>query len=153
MTITIRETWQARLLVVFQFGLLGAWVLHGPVPARGVLGVALQLAGVSLAAWSFAEMLRAQRRMFSISPDPAAHRTLVCSGPYRWIRHPMYVAILLAAAPSLAGWPGIVGLVLMAALAIVLVLKLTLEERLLERRFPDYPAYRRSTWRLCPFVY
>jgi len=65
----------------------------------------------------------------------------------------MYAAILLVAVPSLAGWPGISGLVLVAALAMVLVLKLTLEERLLERRFPDYPAYRRSTWRLCPFLY
>lgn len=153
MTTTIGETWQARLLVTAQFGLLGAWLLRGPVQASGVSWVALQLAGAALAAWSFAEMLLAQRRMFSISPDPAAHRTLVRSGPYRWIRHPMYAAILLVVAPSLAGWPGLAGSVLLAALAIVLVLKLTLEERLLERRFPDYPAYRRSTWRLCPFVY
>jgi protein-S-isoprenylcysteine O-methyltransferase Ste14 len=65
----------------------------------------------------------------------------------------MYAAILLLVAPPLLERADVSRLILLAALAAVLVAKLTLEERLLVRRFADYADYRRETWRLFPPVY
>ncbi|MFO1320059.1 MAG: isoprenylcysteine carboxylmethyltransferase family protein [Burkholderiales bacterium] len=140
------------LLVAAQFALLGLWLASGHVVSASLPARLVQIAGGLLALWSFAWMIAAQRRMFRISPDPTGHATLVVTGPYRWIRHPMYASILFVVAPpvleSRAALP-IAGLALLTA---VLLVKLTVEERLLALRFPGYPAYRERTWRLLPYV-
>jgi protein-S-isoprenylcysteine O-methyltransferase Ste14 len=143
----------ARLLVAAQFALLGVWLLSGAALAVGQAIRLVQLAALLLAVWAMLVMTSAQKRLFRISPDPTGHRQLVRDGPYRWIRHPMYAAILLLVAPPLLERADVSQLILLAALAAVLVAKLTLEERLLVRRFADYADYRRETWRLFPPVY
>lgn len=152
-TLSGRESAMARLLVTAQFALLGVWLLSGAALAVGHATRLVQLAALLLAVWAMLVMTSAQKRLFRISPDPAGHRRLVRDGPYRWIRHPMYAAILLLVAPPLLERADLPRLILLAALAAVLVAKLTLEERLLARRFADYADYRRETWRLFPPVY
>jgi protein-S-isoprenylcysteine O-methyltransferase Ste14 len=77
---------------------------------------------------------------------------LMRTGPYRFVRHPIYTGILLmcAAPPIQFGrlhhW---LGFVLIAA---GLWLKLRQEEALMLRHFPDYAAYRKETKALVPFV-
>lgn len=142
-----------RLLVAAQFLLLAAWLVSGWVVATSVSGRICQVGGTALALWSFGWMIAAQRRMFRISPDPTGHSTLVTTGPYRWIRHPMYASILLVVAPPLLETAAAVPIAGLCLLAGVLVVKLTVEERLLAERFPDYPAYRTRTRRLVPWVF
>ena len=88
------------------------------------------------------------------SPVPSSRATqLVDSGPYRWVRHPIYTGvclIMLGTAGLFASWPATV-----AALALVpyLLAKSSYEERQLRLRFSDYKAYqRRVPWRLLPYV-
>lgn len=129
--------------------LLAAWLLLGPWFSPWVAGVALQLGGALLGVWAVLTMVHVQRRMFPVSPVPPRDGRLVTRGPYRWIRHPMYTALLLVVLPAaFAG--GRATLAIGLALAATLVLKLTVEERLLRQRFPDYDAYRRTTWALLP---
>jgi len=78
---------------------------------------------------------------------------LMREGPYRVLRHPMYTALLLVMAGFAATAPTVARLLLWAALCCDLVAKLSYEERLLARAFPEYAAYRESTWRLIPFVF
>lgn len=141
------------LLVGAQFGLLGLWLALGPRIASGSIASTLQLAGLGIALWAFAVMTRAQRRLFRIAPDPTGHSRLVDWGPYRWIRHPMYVAILFVVGPAWlptgSGWR----VAAFAALVAVLVAKLEYEERLLQRHFEGYAAYRAKSWRLLPGLY
>ena len=86
----------------------------------------LALASVALAAWTLAHNRPGN---FNIRPAPKAQGHLVTTGPYRWIRHPMYTSVLLGAA-ALAWTSGLlIGWASSSALAVVLVLKSTLEER------------------------
>ncbi|MBL8350312.1 MAG: isoprenylcysteine carboxylmethyltransferase family protein [Burkholderiaceae bacterium] len=92
---------------------------------------------------------------FNIRPLPKAGGRLVQAGPYRWIRHPMYTSILLAA---LAGLYGVdlphrpaVGTAFFA-LAAVLWFKAGIEERWMAAQHPAYADYVRTTRRFVPWL-
>jgi protein-S-isoprenylcysteine O-methyltransferase len=82
-----------------------------------------------------------------------ARPTLVRSGPYRVLRHPIYGGLLLAALGSaLVTGPG--WLVVVIGAAAYFVVSLRVEESDMARAFPDqYPDYAGHTKRLIPFVY
>ena len=79
---------------------------------------------------------------------------LVTDGPYRYVRHPSYLGMMLA----LAGWALVfrsaVGLAATALGLLVLATRIEAEEALLASQFGEpYEEYRRRTWRLLPGVY
>ena len=95
----------------------------------------------------------AMGRSFTVLPEPRAGAELVTKGPFRIVRNPMYLGVLLLfAGVSLnRNW---VGLGLTGVLAVLWAGKVRVEERHLERRFPAYADYRRPVrWRLVPFIY
>jgi protein-S-isoprenylcysteine O-methyltransferase Ste14 len=124
------------VLVLAQFGLMAWLVALGasallPWPNGLRLGLAalLALAGAALGVAA----VRANRPgNFNIHPAPREGGKLVEHGPYRWLRHPMYSAVLLLA---------------------VLVVKALIEERWLAERHAGYAAYCRRTARLLPRVF
>jgi len=150
-----RDEALGRTLVALQFTLMGAIaVLAAPAVVRGTVPLpAWGLGALSLALGGWA--LWANRPgNFNIRPTPRDGGQLVCHGPYRWIRHPMYSAVLglgLAAVlgaqawvPTAAAW---------WALLLVLRIKLRLEERWMATRHPGYAAYQARTARLLPGLY
>lgn len=152
MSVSRREGWYARGLVAAQFLLLGLW-LAGATVAQCTAALAVQAGGLVLAGWAFVTMSRAQRRLFRVSPDPTGHSQLVQDGPYRWIRHPMYASILAVTLPPAIEERSAGAMAVVLVLALVLVAKLSFEERLLLRHFPGYAGYRSRSWRLVPFVF
>jgi protein-S-isoprenylcysteine O-methyltransferase Ste14 len=89
-------------------------------------------------------------RSFSLVPQA---RSVVQTGPYRWIKHPLYLSEEVA----------IVGVVLRSltpVTVVVLVLhigvqvcRILYEEDLLRRTCPEYCSYEASRWRLIPYVW
>jgi protein-S-isoprenylcysteine O-methyltransferase Ste14 len=142
------------LLVGLQFGLLLllAWlassrIAHGSV---GGLAVALAVASLALAGWTF---VHNRPGNFNIRPTPRVGGRLVTTGPYRFIRHPMYSAVLLAAAALALTSSPAAGALAWAALLLVLLRKAALEERWMAERHPDYIPYRARTRRLVPGLF
>lgn len=90
---------------------------------------------------------------FNITPDPKSDGQLTQHGPYRWIRHPMYSAVLLLGIALVGNHFTWLRLLMLFILTIDLVMKLTVEERLLHAHFPGYAEYHKQTWRLMPFFY
>lgn len=77
--------------------------------------------------------------------------TLITTGPYRWIRHPFYVTLLMyvfATSLLAANWlMAVAGVVVFVLLAV----RVPIEERKLAERFGDeYLAYRARTGRFLP---
>lgn len=137
------------LLVAVQFACLFWFILKVEVIRLNGLMV-LQLAGLTLGVAAVWSMRRSRLR---IAPEPDARASLVRSGVYRYLRHPMYTALLLVFLPPAivrGQWPEWLAA---ALLLLDLVLKLHYEERLLRRQFPEYVAYQQESWRLFPFLY
>jgi protein-S-isoprenylcysteine O-methyltransferase Ste14 len=90
------------------------------------------------------------RRSFSLLPEA---RALVTRGPYRRIRHPLYLAGLITSLGAMLHfqqpWAG---LVVIANFAIQL-LRMHYEEQVLTRAFPAYAEYAARSWRLIPGLY
>lgn len=83
----------------------------------------------------------------------AGQRT-VSTGPYALVRHPMYAGalVLLAGVPlALGSWWGLLAI---APMKLLIVLRLLAEERFLAKNLPGYADYRsRVRYRLAPFVW
>jgi len=109
-----------------------------------------EVMGALLAGWSFAAMsFRQMRPMPEVMPGDR----LVTHGPYRWVRHPMYTAILLITVGLIGNDPQPYRMVMGVALAVILVLKSKREEVFLCRAYPDYSAYQKKTRQLIPLVW
>jgi protein-S-isoprenylcysteine O-methyltransferase Ste14 len=121
-----------------------SWPL--PVWLRWV-GVGLALMGGALIVWAF-------RNLGKNLTDTVVTRrdhTLVTTGPYRWVRHPFYVAVALTTvgnALAAANWFLLAGGILVVAL---LAVRTRIEEEQLTHRFGDaYRAYQHRTGRFIP---
>ena len=95
---------------------------------------------------------RALGASFSPFPRPVEGGSHVARGPYRYVRHPMYVAIVLAAAGWALLWHGAAGAILTLLLAFF-DLKSRREERWLESAYPSYAHYRLRVRRFIPGLY
>ncbi|NUN70263.1 MAG: isoprenylcysteine carboxylmethyltransferase family protein [Bacteroidetes bacterium] len=140
---------RSMILVSVQFGSVAAIAVTGPFPADGI-PLLLLLAGSLLGAAAIITMRWDNLRIF---PEPKKDIRLVTSGPYRFIRHPMYTALLML----MAAWPiaslSILHILLWSLLALVLVLKIRIEEQMLPLVIPEYRHYQERTWKLIPFLY
>jgi protein-S-isoprenylcysteine O-methyltransferase Ste14 len=121
-------------------------------PAHPWVSAAGGLVGLS----TFVLRIRSRRAlalMWSVQVEIRENHTLVQTGPYARIRHPIYLATLLevvAAALVFNAWvPGLVGL---AAMGIVLGHRIAVEERAMEDKFGEaWRHYRLRTGSLWPW--
>jgi protein-S-isoprenylcysteine O-methyltransferase Ste14 len=112
------------------------------------IGLAIFVLGLALAIWARVYLGRNWGTPMSqkVNPD------LVTTGPYRRIRHPIYSGLILALIGSAVAvsWYWMIAVALGGA---YFVYSAVIEERYMTQLFPDtYPAYKRSTKMLIPFV-
>ncbi len=141
---------RSYVLVGVQFACLVAILVSGPWIARQAWFFTVELSGILLMAWAVFTMKVTKVNVF---PEVRTGSRLVTDGPYRWIRHPMYTALLMITlalvCESFSYWRGFWWMLLSADLAA----KLCYEETCLQEVFDDYEAYRLRTWRLVPWIF
>jgi protein-S-isoprenylcysteine O-methyltransferase Ste14 len=137
-------------LVGIQFACLAGMALTGPlIPDNSTL-LAFQLAGFGLGIWAVFSM---RIGYFNILPQPLSWSRLVTSGPYKYIRHPMYLALLLLTLPLILDTFNFFRLGIWLLLLVDLLLKLSFEEKLLQNNLDGYDRYIQKSFRLVPFFY
>lgn len=138
------------LLVVLQFALVAVLA----IPTSTLTFTAAAVLPMVLGLVCGVAALAANRPgNFNIRPDPKPGGRLIETGPYRYIRHPMYLAVLLIGIGAALADPRPWRLAALVALALVLHIKATVEERAMLARHPGYAAYRARTARLVPFLW
>jgi protein-S-isoprenylcysteine O-methyltransferase Ste14 len=118
-------------------------------PWRAAVGLVLFAAGLAFAIWARVHIGRNWGTPMTQKSEPE----LVTTGPYHLVRHPIYSGIILAGIGTAVAlnW---IWLIPFALAAVYFVYAATVEERYLTRRLPlEYPAYKRSTKMLVPFVF
>ncbi len=115
-----------------------AWVVLGDV-------------GVVLGSWMIFVVFR-ENSFAAATIKVDEGQRVISTGPYGWVRHPMYTGSLVgffAAALALGSWWALIPAGL---LMVILVVRLTAEERFLAKNLAGYEEYRRKVrWRLVPY--
>ncbi len=138
---------------------LGAWVaapaatcLPFVLPAlpqspggttRSAAAFALILVGTGWSVWS----VRHLSTCLSVVPQA---RALVQSGPYRWVRHPLYLGEVVAMTGFAVRGGHVWQALVVAALLALQLYRAGREEALLAAQVPGYGDYRTRTWRILP---
>ena len=120
-----------------------------PQPVKS-LGLGIFVAGSLLFVWSLLHL----RAAFRGNVDPVTDR-LVTTGPYRIVRHPVYLAMVVMAFGLALGLRSVLGIALTALTFIPsAIYRARLEEQSLEERFRDaWTAYRSRTRFIVPLIF
>jgi len=89
----------------------------------------------------------------TVLPRPKEQAVLVETGPYRFVRHPVYSGVVCMA----FGWAfwvqGLLTFLYAAMVFAFLDLKSRREEQWLQEKFAGYAAYQKRVRKLIPFIY
>ena len=118
-------------------------------PLIDSLGVILCAAVMAFLVWARQHLGRNWSQTVSIKKG----HELVTSGPYRYVRHPMYAGGIIACIGS-AIVVGGAWILLLVILGLIFLWRVGAEDRLMARQFPnEYPLYKKRTKALIPFVW
>jgi protein-S-isoprenylcysteine O-methyltransferase Ste14 len=134
--------------VLMVAGILGLGAVHA-LFSRAPVVIVLQAAAVCLMIWA---RIAFGSRSFHADAKPT-EGGLVTTGPYRFIRHPIYTAACLFCWPGALAHASVVSLALGGLLTLGVVMRMLVEERLVSRRYPEYRQYARATKRMVPYLF
>jgi len=129
-------------------GLIGLLVTRN-ILSPSPLVILPQIAAVALLIWA---RITFGRRSFHAVADPTAGG-LVTTGPYRYIRHPIYTAVCVFVTTGAAAHPSGTTFILAGLVWSGAISRMLCEEHLVVARYPDYREYAARTWRMVPFVF
>jgi protein-S-isoprenylcysteine O-methyltransferase Ste14 len=149
-----RPTGKARGLEPRVSALIGTFLIAVVVlfPRRelsftaGVVSTLLLLGGNAIAVYVLSHL----GRSFSIMPEA---RGLVTSGLYRYVRHPLYFAEVVASIGTVMQFLSVWTVLILAVQIAFQLRRMRNEEVVLMEIFPEYAAYKTHTARLIPGVY
>jgi protein-S-isoprenylcysteine O-methyltransferase Ste14 len=123
-------------------------LISGNLFSRSPLIIAGQLLAIALGIWARRSF---QGEQFSIQAEPVAG-PLLLTGPYHFIRHPMYTFALLFVWTSILGHLSLITVAIGLIVTGVIAIRIVFEEQFLRARYPDYAEYSRKTRRIIPFI-
>jgi protein-S-isoprenylcysteine O-methyltransferase Ste14 len=114
------------------------------------IGVVVLAIGGALRLWPVVALGHRFSGLVAIQPN----HTLLTNGPFRYIRHPSYLGLLLSGLGWALAFRSILGVPVMVLHLIPVIARISAEEELLRSEFgSEYEAYRARTSRLLPGIY
>ena len=136
-------------LVFLQFILIGLLVVNSNL-GNNIFYLLIFFFGIFVGIWAILVMQKSKLR---ITPDVASNAILIKIGPYKYIRHPMYLSVLTVCLSFVLSNINSLTILLFIFLFLDLFLKMNYEEKLLKRAFANYSEYMIKTKRLIPYLY
>ena len=142
----------AAFYAMFSGDVAEGWLRTPLIPANAwtqILGVAITAAGLAFAVWARAYL----GGNWSSTVTVKVGHQLVRSGPYRWVRHPIYSGLILAMLGTALERRQVRGLMAVVLVYAGFKIKSKIEERAMAATFgPEYDDYTRSTGAIIPRV-
>ena len=121
--------------------------IFNPSIVTNALGVAITLAGVAFAIWARAYL----GGNWSSAVTVKVGHQLIRTGPYRWVRHPIYTGMILALLGTAMERGQVRGVIAVVLVYAGFKMKSKIEERAMTNTFGDaYTEYRRTTGAIVP---
>ena len=135
--------------VVVMIGALIGLYRIGVLFTAQPIAIALQLLAVAL---MVSARVTFGRRSFHAAANPTAGG-LVTTGPYRFIRHPIYTAACLFGWGSIVVHWSLVSVALGMLLLLGALMRMLCEEQLVKQKYPEYVEYAKVTKRMVPYLF
>jgi protein-S-isoprenylcysteine O-methyltransferase Ste14 len=122
------------------------------MPVNGfttLLGTLIVAFGLGYAVWARRHLGRDWSGTITLKED----HTLVRSGPYERVRHPIYTGLLLGFAGTAIAVGEWRSLIATALFTLGMLIRCHVEEQKMRETFPEYDDYRRHSWALIPYIY
>lgn len=142
------RTLSVAAFVLMVVGILGLYRIDA-LFSRSPYVIAAQILALFLMVWA---RLAFGSRSFHASADPTSGG-LVTSGPYRFIRHPIYTAANLFAWAGVVAHPSAMSVLFGACVLAGAFVRMRLEERLVAATYPEYRQYAATTKRMVPYLF
>lgn len=135
-------------LLIMALALTGL-AIRGALFSSHPVAIILEITAAMLMIWA---RVTFGARSFHAAANPTSG-DLITTGPYRFIRHPIYTAMCLFAWSGILTHWTLIDAALGSLLLLGAVTRILSEERLLVKRYPAYQEYAKSTKRMLPFIY
>ena len=113
----------------------------------GILGVSFTALGIAFAIWARLHI----GQNWSSTPTVKVGHELIRTGPYAWVRHPIYSGLLIAACGTAIAQARLRGILAIAFVWIGFTIKSRIEESMMAKTFGEaYESYSQSTGALLP---
>ena len=145
----ITRSVKSLILILIQFICIIYIGLSGRLlPENIILRVVMAIAGV-IAVWAILIM----NKKFNVAPDVLMNAKLIRIGPYRFIRHPMYLSVFMITLCWLIDYFTYVRMSAAIILFVIMIFKIKYEEELLKKAFLEYEEYQSQTKKIIPYIY
>ena len=138
-----------KILVFLQFALIGLMLLFSQGILSSLVGILVFLVGAVVGVFA---LLRNQLGNFNIQPKMKENAQLITTGIYAYIRHPMYLSVLLMMLGVLISSPSVVEALFLVLLTLILLLKAKKEESIWSEETQEYINYKKRTKHFIPFI-
>jgi protein-S-isoprenylcysteine O-methyltransferase Ste14 len=141
---------KSKIFVFIQFACFTYFIFSDGLIAKNIW-IIIQGLGFVISVWGVFAMKIGN---FNVQPEVKPTAKLVTNGPYKIIRNPMYVGLILFFGTSVLYNFSYFRLFVFTLLVFVFLEKINLEEQFLTEFFNEkYAIYKKNTYRLIPFVY
>jgi protein-S-isoprenylcysteine O-methyltransferase Ste14 len=144
-----KNRYYPQALVSLQFSLIGFIVFFSQGFLSNILAIILFITGLLIGLWA---LNHNQLGNFNIQPKLKEGSSLITTGIYKYIRHPMYLSVLTTMFSFVLSTANLLEILLFISLLLVLLLKAKREESLWLEHDEKYKRYKERTKLFLPFV-
>ncbi len=135
--------------LVFAMVAMTLLVLRESLFAEGLIAISIQIFAGLIMLWA---RITFGKRSFHASADPTSGG-LVTTGPYKFIRHPIYASILYFIWAGISEHGSVTNVLLGLSITLGLLVRIFAEEYLIKQRYPNYLNYAAKTKRIIPYIF
>jgi len=139
-----------KALVFFQFLLIGLMVVFSKGLFSSIVAMTIFIVGMAIGVWALSHNKLGN---FNIQPKLKEGSSLITTGVYKYVRHPMYLSVIITMFAFLVSTLTLTESSLFIALVVVLQLKAKREEALWIEKEREYLNYQKRTKRFIPFLF